>query len=151
VTPRQAVAFIKKHGVVLAAGKGPVPRLAEAIAGGPITGSWWGHAKGKEIFRVFRSLDESPEVLVCRLISGKVTYVHRRLWPALARAASEFPSGQLAWTREEHTESGHHAIREVAFPKWVPPEVLRASERLELDEALEALGPWATRGSRRRA
>ena len=43
--------FVEKHGVVLASGKGPVPNLAQAIAGEPIRGSWWAHERGKEIFR----------------------------------------------------------------------------------------------------
>ena len=38
VTPRQALAFVRQHGVVLESAHGPVPCLAEAIAGGPIRG-----------------------------------------------------------------------------------------------------------------
>jgi len=41
----QARSFVQKHGVVLASGKGPVPRLAEAVVGEPITGSWWSHPR----------------------------------------------------------------------------------------------------------
>jgi len=51
MTDKQALAFVKRHGIVLQAARGPVPSLAEAIAGGPIRGSWWGHPKGREIFR----------------------------------------------------------------------------------------------------
>jgi hypothetical protein len=52
VSPQRGLAFVKRHGVVLQAARGPVPSLAEAIAGGPIRGSWWGHPKGREIFAV---------------------------------------------------------------------------------------------------
>ena len=45
------VGFVEQHGVVLAAARGPVPSVAEAIAGEPIRGSWWGHEKGSQIFR----------------------------------------------------------------------------------------------------
>ncbi len=41
VSPKEGLAFVKRHGVVLHAARGPVPSLAEAIAGGPIRGSWW--------------------------------------------------------------------------------------------------------------
>ena len=51
VSPRDAIAFVERHGVVLEAARGPVPSLAEAIACEPIGGSWWGHAKGGQIFR----------------------------------------------------------------------------------------------------
>jgi hypothetical protein len=33
LTAEKALAFVREHGVVLASGKGPVPRLAEVIAG----------------------------------------------------------------------------------------------------------------------
>ena len=35
--------FVERHGVVLASARGPVPNVAEAVAGEPIRGSWWGH------------------------------------------------------------------------------------------------------------
>ena len=76
---KEALAFVERHGVVLQAARGPLPNLAEAIVGGPIRGTWWGHPKGKEIFRVTEAICESPNVLVCKLVEGKMTYVHRRL------------------------------------------------------------------------
>ena len=87
---KKAIAFVERHGVVLQAARGPVPSLAEAIAGESIRGSWWGHAKGREIFRASRAVCESPEVLVCKLVDNKVTYVHRRVWPALIKLAPRF-------------------------------------------------------------
>jgi hypothetical protein len=82
VTPAEALAFVCTHGLVLESGTGPVPSLAAAIAGEPIRGSWWAHARGREVFAITRAIRDSPDVLVCRLIDGKITYVHRRLWPA---------------------------------------------------------------------
>ena len=73
MTLRQALAFIRKHGVVLEAAHGPVPSLAEVMAGAPIRGSWWSHPKRHEIFLVTRAIRDSDDVLVCRLIKGKVT------------------------------------------------------------------------------
>src|SRR3989441_9278913 len=93
---KEALAFIKRHGVVLQAARGPVPSLAEAITGGPIRGSWWGHPKGREIFQVAEAICESPEVLVCKFVEGKVTFIHRRLWPALVKLAPRFRKGRLA-------------------------------------------------------
>jgi hypothetical protein len=95
VSPEQGLAFVRRHGIVLQAARGPVRSLAEAIVGGAIRGSWWGHPKGQEIHRVTEAVGESPEVLVCKLIDGKVTYIHRRLWPALVRLASRFQKEQL--------------------------------------------------------
>jgi hypothetical protein len=139
VNPRKAIAFVKHHGVVLQAARGPVPSLAEAIAGEPIRGSWWAHAKGRTIFHAARVVCESPEVLVCKLVDGKVTYVHRRLWPALVKLAPRFRKAQLAKVWNEHTASGAHASRQIAFPKWVPSEVVKEAEVLSIAEAEKAL------------
>jgi hypothetical protein len=141
MSPKQGLAFVKRHGVVLQAARGPVPSLAEEIAGGPIRGSWWGHPKGHEIFRVAESISESDEVLVCKLVEGKVTYVHRRLWPALVRLASRFQRQRLAKVWNEHTPTGAHRSRATAFPGWVPKDVLEQAERLSLAEAEEILAP----------
>ena len=139
VSPREAIAFVRRHGVVLQAARGPVPSLAEAIADGPIRGSWWGHPKGRVIFHATQVVCESPEVLVCKLIDGKVTYVHRRLWPALVKLAPRFRKSQLAKVWDEHTKSGAHASRRISFPEWVPSEVLREAEALSIAEAEQLL------------
>ncbi|HYR88414.1 MAG TPA: hypothetical protein VE422_30320 [Terriglobia bacterium] len=138
---KEALAFVRRHGIVLQAARGPVPSLAEAIAGGPIRGSWWAHPKGRLIYTATQTVCESPEVLVCRLIDGKITYVHRRLWPALAKLASRFQPEQLAQVWDEHTKSGAHVSRNKPFPKWVPAEIWREAETLSEGEAEKALAP----------
>jgi hypothetical protein len=142
MTRRAALAFVKKHGIVLEGARGPVPTLAEAIAGGRIRGSWWGHAKGKEIFWLTRAVRDSADILVCRLVGGRVTYVHRRLWPALVRLSRTFARPDLAALREVHTARGEHQLRVVPFPRWVPAEVKRAARRLNAADAHAALGEW---------
>jgi hypothetical protein len=136
MTLRQALAFIRKHGVVLEAAKGPVPSVAEAIAGEPVRGSWWFHPKCREIFAVTRAIRDRDDVLVCRLVKGKVTFVHRRLWPALVRAAGRLPSDHLSQVREVHTKSGRHMTKEVPFPDWVPSSVRAAARHLSEESAL---------------
>ena len=135
MTPREAIAFVERHGVVLQAARGPVPRLAEAIAGEPIRGSWWGHGKGREIFRASRAVCECPNVLVCKLVDGKITYIHRRLWPALIKLASRFGKERLARVWDEHTKSGAHVSRQIVFPDWVPLDVMEEAQRLSTLEA----------------
>ena len=142
MSPKQGLAFVKRHGIVLQAARGPVPSLAETIAGGPIRGSWWGHAKGQEIFRVTEAVSESPEVLVCKLIDGKVTYVHRRLWPALVKLAKRFRKERLARRRNEHTATGAHRSGRTPFPAWVPSDVLQQAARLSVADAERMLSPW---------
>lgn len=139
MTPQEAIAFISQHGVVLEAAGGAAPSLACAIAGGAISGSWWSHPRAKEIFRVTRAVRASKQILVCRLISGKVTFVHRSLWPALVRSAEHFQPEQLARLTEEHTASGHHVVIAEPFPDWVPSLVLAQSLQLAKSAAFSTL------------
>jgi hypothetical protein len=143
---KEALAFVERHGIVLQAAHGPLPNLAEAIVGGAIRGSWWGHPKGKEIFRTVKAVCESPDVLVCKLVEGKITYVHRRLWPALIKLASRFRKDQLAKVWDEHTRSGAHQSRRKHFPSWVPSEVMKEAEALSAAEAENILSPWLALG-----
>jgi len=138
-TPRAALAFVREHGVVLLSARGAAPSLAEWIAGEPIRGSWWGHPRGHEIYALVNAVSDSPDVLVCRLLAGKRTFVHRRLWPALIRAASRLPSERLSRVIEEHTALGRHATRELQFPDWAPREVRAAAGELGLEVALAQL------------
>ncbi len=134
------MAFVKKRGVVLMSARGFVPSLAEAIAGEPVRGSWWGHPKSQHMYRVFEAVCDSGQVLVCRLVGGKVTFVHRRLWPALVRLASRLPKRGLAAIREEHTVRGHHRTVVTPYPRWVPKEVQRRAKRLSVAQAVSAVG-----------
>jgi hypothetical protein len=145
MTPRGALAFIRRQGVVLEGGRGPIPNLAEAVAGAPIRGSWWGHAKGREIFSITRAVRDSADVLVCRLVGGKITYVHRRLWPAIVRLAQQFKRADLGALREVHTPQGRHVLRTVPFPRWVPPAVKRQARKLTEASARAELGNWYVR------
>jgi hypothetical protein len=142
MTAAEALAFVKQQGVVLVSAKGPVPRLTEVIAGEPIKGSWWGHPKSHQIFAILEVVTESEDVLVCRLVKGKITLVHRRLWPALVRVAGRFRPDQIAKVRQEHTASGHHINKEVPFPRWVPAEVKKQAKSMSEAEAIAALGEW---------
>jgi hypothetical protein len=135
----EALRFVRSYGIVLESGKGLVPNLADAVAGETVRGNWWSHPKGRQIFALTRFIRESANVLVCRLVENKVTYVHRRLWPALVRLSAELGLRKLDAIREEHTVSGAHKVKIVRFPKWVPPEVRAAASRLSRKRACALL------------
>ena len=139
MTMREALAFVKANGVVLESARGPAPNLAEWIAGEPIRGSWWGHGKASQIFRYSRALRESRAVLVCRLVEGKVTYVHRRLWPALVRLHKQLGGKRLTAIREVHTLQGKHKTTTRPFLDWIPKEVNAEGANLTFEEAAELL------------
>ena len=140
MTPAQALAFIKRHGAVCeAVRRGAIPSLADAIAGEPLTGTWWSHPKGKAIFALTRAVRDSPQVLVCRLVDNKITFVHERLWPALVQMADRFAPKRLARVTEVHSTSGKHVLEEVPFPDWVPAKSAAAAQRLSERQALADL------------
>ncbi|OGT84966.1 MAG: hypothetical protein A3H91_01905 [Gammaproteobacteria bacterium RIFCSPLOWO2_02_FULL_61_13] len=141
-TVAEALDFVREQGVVLASARGPAPTLTEVIVGEPIVGSWWGHAHSHHIHTVLEAVKESGDVLVCRLINGKITLVHRRLWPALVRLGKRFTPEQVAQVCEEHTPSGRHAVSMIPFPKWVPAKVAKQAREFDEQEALADFAAW---------
>lgn len=147
----EALDFVKLHGAVLESAKGSIPSLAEAIAGEPIRGSWWGHPKGNQIYMLLNEVCDSPDIVRCRLHDGKITLVHRRLWPALVKMAGGFDAARLSAVREEHTAAGAHRMTTVKFPDWVPADVRAAAKRISVAEATAQLGLLMTKGKAGRA
>lgn len=133
------VDWVRREGMVLESARGPLPNLAEWIAGEPIRGSWWSHPANHEIYAALQQVRNSPSVVTTRLVNGKVTLIHRRLWPALVRAAGRLPRDRLAAVHEEHTASGAHQKTEIAFPSWVPREIRAEAKGLTLEDALGQL------------
>ena len=134
----EALSFVETEGIVLESAHGRVPTFADFVAGERVT-RWWSHPKGKLIFALTRAIRDSPDVLTSRLVDGKVTYVHRRLWPALVKLSGEFDKTGLGAIREEHSPDGKHVMRVTDFPEWVPAEVLQDSKHLTQREARSML------------
>jgi hypothetical protein len=144
MSPEEAIDFVRTHGVVLLAARGPVPTLTYVVAGGPFRGSWCSHPRGREMYRAAEAVGGNPEILTCRLVQGKVTFLHRRLWPALVRLGATLPPERTCAMREEHTASGAHHTIETPFPSWVPADVHRAAADLSEEEAYRLLGDALT-------
>jgi hypothetical protein len=136
--------FVEDHGVVLASARGPVPSVAAAIAGEPIVGSWWSHAKAQAIFDALSVIDDSLDIRCFKLVGHKITFVHRRLWPALARLAEAgvLSPDRVVSIQQEHMPTGEHRNITTPFPDWVPDEVARAAATLSVDDARAQLGSW---------
>lgn len=141
MTLDDALAFVERHGVVLEAARHhTVPSIAAVIAGEPLRGSWWAHPRGREIFAITRALRVAPQLLVCRLVDDKITFVHERCWPALVRLAERFPATALARLREVHARDGRHRVETTSFPLWVPIATTAAAGHLTQAEAIATLG-----------
>jgi hypothetical protein len=142
MTAEEALQYIEQEGIVLESARGQKSSLAQRITGRPIKGSWWADPDAGQVFALTRAVRSSPDVLVCRLVQGKITFIHRRLWPALVRVADRLPLKRLAAVEDLHTDTGKHVTRETAFPDWVPRDVLEAAEGLDDEAALTLLGEW---------
>ena len=79
---QQVFEALQRDGLLLESDS-QLPSVASIIAGEAIRGSWWGHPQGNIIYQVANDLCVHPDILVTKLVSGKITFVHRQLWPAV--------------------------------------------------------------------
>lgn len=128
---------LERYGLLLQHDR-ELPSVTLIVAGEPIRGSWWGHPLGHAIYDLLDGFGEQSGQLEAKLIDGKVTYVHRRLWPAffaLARHELEARLAKLPATTValfRHVES-HGPIRADALPPAL------ASAPRELTKSIRAL------------
>jgi hypothetical protein len=119
-----------------------LPSFTTLVAGAPISGSWWGHRLGHEIFRLLGEFQEGLGALSAKIVNGKITYVHPRLWrPFLelalhgqrTRARKLSPLGKSLHKMVLKAESVR--IDELAASGFAPQRALTGATR-ELEEAI---------------
>lgn len=141
----QARRALETYGLLLLQDK-KLKSVVGALTGEALKTSWWSHPRAHEIFRCLETLED--KALTTRLIDGKVTYVHKRLWPALAGAG-------VPVVTEIHTASGRHERRTEESAEWAKRmrvKPLSVDEgRRQIAEAAAAIGasprmlPWHSR------
>jgi hypothetical protein len=101
------------------------PCVTAMLAGETVRGSWWTHPKAHEIYRVANELRAHRDVLAIKLVSGKITFIHRPLWTAVyaigtarepwqMRGLSKDATALLRKTDKENTlMSSGDAVREL--------------------------------------
>jgi hypothetical protein len=72
-----------------------LPSVASLIAGRPIRGSWWGDPLARGTYEAVEALEDRQDVLNVKLVSGKVTFVLKRLWPKVLAIAQARETWQL--------------------------------------------------------
>jgi len=135
------VKLVEKHGLMLASARGAIPNIAEAVAGAPIIGGWWAHPKGKAIFAALSEIDDSVDIRCFKLVDGKITFAHRRVWPALVRLGRDgaIDVDRLAAVQQEHMPTGEHRNFVTPFPDWVDDASAAAADKLKLEAARKLL------------
>ena len=110
------------------------------VVGAPIRGSWWGHPLGHELFDLLTAFERGEGALSGKWVNGKITYVHRRLWPAFltlalhgerarARGVSTAANSLLRVVRRKEIVR----VDELAASGFAPARELAAAAR-ELEE-----------------
>ena len=85
---------LKKWGLLLESDP-RLPSVCGIITSEPMKGSWWSHPMAQTIFQVNERLDDHPDVLIAKLLAGKVTFVHRQFWSALLAVATSKEQWQM--------------------------------------------------------
>ena len=156
MTPRldaqlaEALAQLDDYGLLLLQDP-DLPCVTRIVAGGPIRGSWLGNPQARGTYELLEALEEQ-DLLWTKLIAGKVTMVHRRLWPAvLAIARSGEPwqiaclTSDAAWLLRLVAAEGQAQTNDLPPPpsgslKQIP-EAARELERRLLVHATEVHTP----------
>lgn len=120
-----------------------LPSVVGMIVGEPLRSSWWGHPRGPIIYEAMNRLEDDPQVLSTKLVAGKVTYVHQRLWPALFALATAREDWQLAdlsagarWLLSEVEAAGMLQTDTVVLPSEVRARKRVADVARELERRL---------------
>ena len=115
-----------------------LPSVASLIAQKPIRGSWWGHAKGQEIFDALQQIADHKDVLFTKLLSGKVTLVHRKFWCELisiGEAQEEWQTAKIStaarFLLEQVEQQEALLTNEMTWPKKLPGKLGDAVRELE--------------------
>ena len=78
----KVLSALEQNGLLMQADSN-LPSVVTLLVGKPVRGSWWGHPMGDAIHIVNTELKAHPDVIATYLVSGKITLIHRRIWPAL--------------------------------------------------------------------
>ncbi len=76
-------------------------------AGESIRGSWWSHPRANDIYDLLQEFRRESGNLSVKLVNGKLTFVHRRLWPALAAVGK----GAASWQEDGLSKDAETLVR----------------------------------------
>lgn len=122
---------LEETGVILLSDK-KLPSVATIVAGEPVRGSWWAHPRAHPIFHAATALGDHPDVLVTKLLHGKVTFVHRKLWPAVLGVAAS----RAAWQTRGLSAAARALLAQVNRKGSIQCEQKMTSDVRELEKRL---------------
>jgi hypothetical protein len=132
------------------------PSVTGFVAGDNVRGSWWNHPQSHEMYSLSCRLRDHPDVLLVKLISGKVTLVHRTLWPAVFAVATAREAWQLETLskdakallkkvdNETEVSSSGDAVRELEARLLIYSESVHTERGFHMKQ-LQSWTSWAQR------
>jgi hypothetical protein len=134
---KTALQTLKRLGLLLET-DARLPSVASLIAGEPVSGSWWSHPSAEKIFITLGQFEDHRDVMFTKLISGKVTLVHRKLWPeifAIGTARADWQTKGLSKSARNLLkmidEQGSLRTDQLAWPKSATAKPGEAARELE--------------------
>ena len=94
----KAMSILEEEGLLLQSSS-ELPDVSRIISTQRTSGSWWTDPMASKIFAVSEMLSDHPDVTLTKLVSGKVTLVHRRLWSrlvAIGKARDDWQTQSLS-------------------------------------------------------
>lgn len=92
---KEARDFLTARGLLLLSDS-TLPSLVSLVTGKGVNGTWWGHPQGNLIFNVASELEDDAKIITAKLLLKKVTFIQKKLWPALATVGVEREAWQMA-------------------------------------------------------
>ncbi|HXV63182.1 MAG TPA: hypothetical protein VEK15_20960 [Vicinamibacteria bacterium] len=113
-----------------------LPSLTRIVAGEAVKGSWWSHPKARTIYAVLEALEDDAAALLVKLVSRKLTFVHRALWPELFSVAM----ARDDWQTRGLSPSATSLLELVDAEKMLRVESGSAKAAREIEDRLLAHG-----------
>lgn len=100
---KKIIKELEEKGILLLQDK-TFPSIISTIIGEPITGSWWGHPMANPIYNGLNWAIEKESILSAKLLSKKVTYIDKKLYPFFFSIISEVRLWQIEGISKESAE-----------------------------------------------
>ena len=131
----EALEELNRRGLMLVHDK-IFPSLTGLTIGETIRGSWWAHPLCNDVYMISQRLQHCGDVALTKLVSGKETYLHRRLWRHLLAIGL----AQEAWQLDGLTETAAALQAEVERCGSIRLDQFRSARKgKELSEDARAL------------
>jgi hypothetical protein len=130
------------------------PSVTGFVAGDTGGRSWWAHPQAKQMYGLSCGLRDHPDVLLVKLISGKLTFVNRPLWPAIVAIGTAREPWQMDGLSKEarallkktdlqgKVESSGNAVRELEIRLLVRATSVHTERGFHMKE-VQSWAAWA--------